>query len=129
MDQKYFIRHCNRCYALPDRLRNSQKNATSSVTEALALGTTHAGIAVNTIAPGCILTDVPKDRASAGVLDKQAIANRTPVVRWGAPEEVAKAALYLASHGASFVTGTPLVVDGGLSTRGDAGEDLEKAPE
>ena len=70
-----------------------------------------------------------KDRAAAGILDQEAIADRTPVGRWGAPGEIAKAALFLASEGASFVTGSTLVVDGGLSIRGDAGEDLERSPD
>ena len=75
------------------------------------------------------MTDVLKERAAAGILEKQAIADRTPVGRWGTPDEIAKAALYLASEDASFVTGSTLVVDGGLSIRGDAGEDLDSAPE
>ena len=120
----------NAIAAVPYRIGYvTAKKAILGVTEALALETARAGITVNAIAPGYILTDLLKTRAEAGILDQQAIAERTPVRRWGRPDEIAKAALYLASEDASFVTGTTLVVDGGLSIRGDAGEDLERAPE
>ncbi|MEX0282388.1 MAG: SDR family NAD(P)-dependent oxidoreductase, partial [Arenibacterium sp.] len=124
------ISSVNAIAAVPYRIGYvTAKKAIRGITEALALETARAGITVNAIAPGYILTDVLKDRADARILDQQAIADRTPVGRWGAPEEIANAALYLASEGASFVTGSTLVVDGGLSIRGDAGEDLGKAPE
>lgn len=124
------ISSVNAIAAVPYRIGYvTAKKAIRGITEALALETARAGITVNAIAPGYILTDVLKNRAAEGILDQQAIADRTPVGRWGAPEEIANAALYLASEGASFVTGSTLVVDGGLSIRGDAGEDLEKAPE
>lgn len=124
------ISSVNAIAAVPYRIGYvTAKKAMRGITEALALETARAGITVNAIAPGYIFTDVLKDRAAAGILDQRAIADRTPVGRWGAPEEIANAALYLASEGASFVTGSTLVVDGGLSIRGDAGEDLGKAPE
>ncbi len=123
------ISSVNAIAAVPYRIGYvTAKKAIRGVTEALALETARAGITVNAIAPGYILTDVLKKRAEAGILDRRAIADRTPVGRWGTPDEVAKAALYLASKDASFVTGTTLVVDGGLSIRGDAGEDLDNAP-
>lgn len=105
------------------------KKAIRGVTEALAFETARAGIAVNAIAPGYILTDVLKKRAGAGILDRQAIADSTRVGRWGTPQENAKAALFLTSKDASFDTDTTLVVDGGLSIRADAGEDWDTAPE
>ena len=105
------------------------KKAIRGVTEALALETARAGITVNAIAPGYILTDVLAERAEAGILDQSAIADRTPVGRWGRPEEIARTAVFLASKGAAFITGTTMVVDGGFSIRGDAGEDLDMAPE
>lgn len=124
------ISSVNAIAAVPYRIGYvTAKKAIRGVTEALALETARAGITVNAIAPGYILTDVLKDRSAAGILDQQAIADRTPVGRWGTSNDIAKAALYLASESASFVTGSTLVVDGGLSIRGDAGEDLDRSPE
>ncbi len=123
------ISSVNAIAAVPYRIAYvTAKKAIRGVTEALALETARAGITVNAIAPGYVLTEVLQERAKAGILDQTAIADRTPVGRWGKPEEIAQAALFLASEAASFVTGTTLVVDGGLSIRGDAGEDLDLAP-
>ena len=119
----------NAVAAVPYRIAYvAAKKAIRGITEALALETARAGITVNAIAPGYILTGQRKSRAEAGILDQAAISDRTPVGRWGTPEEIAQAALFLASDGAAYITGTTLVVDGGLSARGDAGEDLENAP-
>jgi NAD(P)-dependent dehydrogenase (short-subunit alcohol dehydrogenase family) len=75
------------------------------------------GIRVASVSPGAI--DTPLVRAS---LDAQggaaALANRHPMGRIGKPEEIAQAALWLASPGASFLTATDLQVDGGLGAFG-----------
>ena len=71
------------------------------------------GIRVVSVSPGAI--DTPLARAC---IDDQGgaeeVANRHPVGRWGKPEEIANAVLWLSSSDASFVTGTDLEVDGGL---------------
>ncbi len=119
----------NAIAAVPYRIGYvTAKKAIQGVTEALALETARAGITVNAIAPGYILTDVLRKRADAGILDQQAIVERTPVGRWGTPEDIAKVVAFLASRDAGFMTGTTVVVDGGYSIRGDAGEDLNNAP-
>lgn len=97
-------------------------------TEALALETARAGITVNAIAPGYIRTKVLQDRVKSGILNEQLISKRTPMGRWGEPQEVAKAVSFLASRDASYITGTTLVVDGGLSICGNLGDDLDAAP-
>ena len=71
-------------------------------------------IRVNAVLPGAILTPLwrvvtPKD--------KRRFAEMVPAKRLGTPEDIANAVLYLASDEASFVTGTTLVVDGGLLAR------------
>jgi 3-oxoacyl-[acyl-carrier protein] reductase len=69
-------------------------------------------IRVNCIAPGWISTDINKG------LPKDYVAEETEHIlmkRFGKPEEIAKAVLFLASDDASFITGTTLVVDGGYS--------------
>jgi len=67
-------------------------------------------IRVNSIAPGWVDTDINKD------LPKEYIKSETEKIalkRWGQPEEIAKAVLFLCSEDASFITGSTLVVDGG----------------
>ena len=123
------VSSCNAVTAVPYRIGYvTAKKAIRGVTEALALETARAGITVNAIAPGYILTDVLMKRAEAGILDHDAIAARTPVGRWGKPEEIANAVAFLASDNAAFITGTTLVMDGGLTIRGDAGDDLDASP-
>jgi len=72
------------------------------------------GITSNAIAPGTFATET-----NAGMVADPAvgprIAARNPTGRWGDPEEVAGAAVFLASKAASYVNGHVLVVDGGLS--------------
>lgn len=71
------------------------------------------GITVNCIAPGPFATELPKS-----VLNEEewnAVSERTALRRWGEPEELAGAAVFLASEAGSYVTGSVLVVDGGAT--------------
>ncbi len=90
------------------------KAAIISMTRTLAIELAGAGIRLNAIAPGLIRT-----RFSSALVDNPEIASRiverTPLGRVGKPEEVAGAAVFLASDAASFITGQTLVVDGGLT--------------
>lgn len=104
------------------------KKALRGLTEALALDTARGGITVNAIAPGYVLTDTLQTRAREGVLDHDGLAERTPVGRWARPEEIAHVALFLAHPTSAYITGVTLPVDGGLSIRGDAGEDITNSP-
>ncbi len=120
----------NAITAVPYRIGYvTAKKAIRGITAVLALETARAGITVNAVAPGYILTEVLKQRAQAGILDQRAVAERTPMGHWGMPEEVAKAVGFLTSPDAGFVTGITLVIDGGYSIRGDAGEDLVNPPD
>ena len=65
------------------------------------------------IAPGWIETDMTVPVRSSPMND--AILARTPANRWGQPDEVIGAAVFLASRGADFITGFTLTVDGGYS--------------
>lgn len=115
--------------AVPYRLAYvTAKKAILGITEALALETARDGITVNAILPGYIATQTLLDRADAGILDKDSFAERTPVGRWGRPDEIARAAAFLADADSGFITGSTLVVDGGITIRGDPDEDLSHPP-
>jgi NAD(P)-dependent dehydrogenase (short-subunit alcohol dehydrogenase family) len=88
------------------------KAAVISLTRTLAVELAPSGIRVNAIAPGLVDTRF----AAAIVANKDMVeveSRRTPQARYAKPDEIAGAALYLASDAASFVTGHTLVVDGG----------------
>ena len=94
----------------------ASKGAVVLLTKAMALDHGERNIRVNCICPGD--TDTPMLRDEAEQLGEPtegflAEAAQRPLKRIGRPEEIAQAALYLASDASSFVTGTALVVDGG----------------
>ncbi len=93
------------------------KAAVVSMTQTLAVELGPSGIRVNAIAPG--LVDTRFASALTGNPDLVArVVARTPLGRYAQPDEIAGAALYLASDAASFVTGHTLVVDGGYTIAG-----------
>jgi NAD(P)-dependent dehydrogenase (short-subunit alcohol dehydrogenase family) len=87
----------------------------------LLLPDTDAGdrIRVNCICPGWIDTPFNDPIYEFAGLDKASLDQVIPMGRQGVPEEVASAALFLASDEASYITGHALVVDGGLMIKGD----------
>ena len=94
----------------------ASKGAVIALTRQVAMDFVKQGVRVNCVCPGTV--DSPwVERLLAGVDDKAAaraaLEARQPMGRLGTPEEVAAAALYLASDDAAFVTGTSLVLDGG----------------
>lgn len=90
----------------------ASKGAINAFTRALAVELAGRGVTVNAIAPGFIETDMSENiRNKAGDLIKKMI----PAKRLGQPDDIAKAALFLASADASYITGQVLTVDGGLS--------------
>ena len=88
------------------------KAAVLSMTRTLAVELGSAGIRVNAIAPGLVETRFASALTSNDEIRNQ-VVSRTPVGRVGLPQDVASAALYLASDASAFVTGATLVVDGG----------------
>lgn len=88
------------------------------LTKVLAVEWAGRGVRVNAIAPGYVETAMLQALAARRVVDQTALARRAPLGRLGTPEEVAAAALYLASDASSYVTGAVLPVDGGWTAYG-----------
>ncbi len=91
---------------------SATKAALIGMGQASALDLGRHGITVNCIAPGPIATEMPMSILSQQQQDT--FAARTALNRWGKPDELAGPALLLASDAGSYITGTCLVVDGGL---------------
>ena len=92
------------------------KGAIISLTRTMAVDYATDGIRVNAVAPGAIETPMLKRsfaRHSDSEVVRETSRNRHAMKRFGGPEEVAEAALYLASDASSFTTGSVLPVDGG----------------
>lgn len=113
---------------LSGHIYTSSKGAVLAFTRSAAAELGEKGIRVNSISPGAIVTGIfgklagveasKADRITDVV--KERFATLQPVPRAGATDDIARAALYLAGDGSSFVSGQDIVVDGGLTsvTRG-----------
>lgn len=95
---------------------NAAKAGLVNLTRNLALELSEYGVRVNLVAPGPIDTPMAKDSTSVPEI-RSAYEAQIPLGRFGTPEEVAEAVRFLSSSAAGFITGSELVVDGGLSAR------------
>lgn len=93
---------------------SATKGAVSALTRGLAVEYAPFKIRVNALAPGFVETALTERVLRVPQFSK-ALIDQTPLGRFGKPEEIAKAALFLASDDSSFVTGAELVVDGGMA--------------
>ena len=125
---------------------SATKAAVQSITRSAGAELGEKGIRVNTISPGAIVTGI--FAKNAGVegskadrltdVIKGAFATLQPIPRAGMPEDIAQAAVFLASDGSSFINGQDIVVDGGMTSvtrgwsasataRGEMGKRLKEA--
>ncbi|MBR8833170.1 MAG: SDR family oxidoreductase [Stigonema ocellatum SAG 48.90 = DSM 106950] len=94
----------------------ASKHAVMGLTRSAALDYAKQGIRINAINPGLIATDM-MDRFADGVgSTADDLASMVPMGRMGQAEEIAQAVVFLCSDAAGYITGQPLVVDGGLTT-------------
>ena len=91
---------------------SASKGGVAQLTKSLACAYAADGIRVNAIAPGWIATAFTK-ALQDDPARTQAILARTPLARWGRPEDVAGTAVFLCSPAAGFITGAIIPIDGG----------------
>jgi NAD(P)-dependent dehydrogenase (short-subunit alcohol dehydrogenase family) len=91
----------------------ASKGGVALLTKSLAIAWAEAGIRVNAVAPGWIVTPLTDSQIDPELRDR--VIGRTPMRRWGEPQHIADAVVFLCSPQASFITGVVLPVDGGYS--------------
>ena len=110
------------CYAVTGRkgmaIYDATKAGMLALTRTLAFEESVHGVRTNAVCPGSTLTDFHVARAQAAGKNAETLSGERQdtslLARWAAPEEIAWPILWLASDEASFITGTTLLVDGGL---------------
>ncbi len=95
---------------------SATKGAVSALTRTLAVEYAPFGIRVNALAPGFIETSMT-DRVLKVPQFSKVLLEKTPLRRFGTGEDVAKAALFLASDESAFITGVEIPVDGGMAAQ------------
>lgn len=104
----------NRCGYIGSSIYAASKAMLTGFMKCIALELAPKGIRVNSILPGMIETDLLKD----GTIDEESLTmdrQKYPLKRYGKPEEVAWAAVYLLSDATVWMTGSELVIDGGYT--------------
>jgi NAD(P)-dependent dehydrogenase (short-subunit alcohol dehydrogenase family) len=103
----------NAVLAIPNLVPyNVSKGGLAQLTRVTSLALAPYGIRVNAIGPGSIMTEMLKSIASNPEANRR-LLSRTPLLRFGQPEEIAAVAAFLASDDASYITGQTIYADGG----------------
>jgi NAD(P)-dependent dehydrogenase (short-subunit alcohol dehydrogenase family) len=105
---------------------SASKGATAALTKSLAVEYGPKGIRVNCIAPAAIQTPMlaSSDLGNTSFDEERFLQLRSPLRRYGTPEEIGNIAVFLASEEASYINGAVIVADGGITISGD----LSKIP-
>lgn len=111
----------------PRHAYGASKAGIDILTRCMAAELGAQGIRTATLAPGYIRTPGVAELEQAGRIDSLAIRRRIPLGDMGTPEDIAEAAVFLASPAASYVNGSILYVDGGWTSFGNAGSASEPA--
>jgi NAD(P)-dependent dehydrogenase (short-subunit alcohol dehydrogenase family) len=96
----------------------STKGGQLAMMRALAIDCAGDGIRVNCVVPGATETDLLRAHFSNNPEEKQRLLSKIPLGRLATPEDIARSVRLLASEDAAYITGTSLVVDGGLLAQG-----------
>ena len=91
----------------------ASKHAVAGLSKSLAAEWGANGITVNYILPGAIVTGISRDIRAADQEFREFWENKSPLGRWGQPEDIARGILFLASRDADFITRHGLAIDGG----------------
>ena len=97
---------------------SATKGAVEAMSRALAVELAPRGVRVNCVAPGAVLTEMNARSRYENPGLEEAVALKTPLRRWARPDDISDAILYLLSEASSFITGSTLPVDGGLTVSG-----------
>ena len=92
----------------------ASKGGIEAMTKALAVELAPSGVTVNAVGPGYVATEMNAALVADPTFDSM-VRTRTPLGRWGEPDEIAAAVVFLASDEAAYVTGQKLIVDGGMT--------------
>ncbi|HEX7869164.1 MAG TPA: SDR family oxidoreductase [Chryseobacterium sp.] len=106
----------NYCSSIGNTAYSSSKGALNSLAENIALELSARNIRVNTVNPGMIATDMLYQKSISEGQIKEDLENY-PLKRYGKPEDVAYAVIYLLSEASSWVTGSSLLIDGGFTLK------------
>lgn len=94
---------------------HASKHAVMGLTRSAALDYAKQGIRINAINPGLIATEMMDRLSTTGTSPEQLAASIVPMGRMGKPEEIASTVVFLCSDAASYITGQPIVIDGGYT--------------
>ncbi|MFC5871303.1 NAD(P)-dependent dehydrogenase, short-chain alcohol dehydrogenase family [Chryseobacterium arachidis] len=106
----------NYCSSVGNTAYSSSKGALNALSENIALELSARNIRVNTVNPGMIATDMLYQKSLSEEQIKEDLENY-PLKRYGKPEDVAYAVIYLLSEASSWVTGSSLLIDGGFTLK------------